>query len=125
MRPAVLALLFVVGCSSGEPANRDDGDHGAGALCAALALAASGDDVGARAAFMDGAHDELHELASTVEERDRAAAAALLESKQRVEAAIVEGTGLAAPLEDLIQRTGDAVERLDRPRPADCQGSTP
>ncbi len=56
-------------------------------VCAALRAARAGDHAGAQREFGD-AHGGLHELATAVEETDRAAAARLLEAKQRAEAAL-------------------------------------
>lgn len=56
-------------------------------VCAALQAARAGDQAGAQREFGD-AHGGLHDLATAVEDTDRAAAARLLEAKQRAEAAL-------------------------------------
>lgn len=85
-------------------------------LCDASRSAASRDFAGAKIAFSDRAHDPLHTVARALEDVDRAAAARLLEAKQRVEADFDgSGTttpGLAADLTALIAATHTGLDRL-------------
>lgn len=92
MTATVLALTLAA-CS--EASREDDGLEGRLAvasqgLCDARAHASRSDVAGATAVFNADVHAFLHELAADLQETDRAAAAGLLEAKQRVEAALVE-----------------------------------
>lgn len=104
---ALLALTLAAGACGGA------GGKGAGrydavieALCEAEAAGEAGDATAAEAAFEDRAHDGLHALAAEVQERDRAAAARLLEAKQAVESALRGG----GPAPDLGALLGDLEE---------------
>ena len=93
MRMTATALaLTLVACS--DASREDTGLEGrlAGAsqgLCDAQAHASRSDVARAAAVFNAEVHAFLHELAADLQETDRAAAADLLEAKQRVEAALV------------------------------------
>jgi hypothetical protein len=88
-------------------------------LCQAEALASEGQVGEAERVFDAETHDYLHELARMLQEVDPAAAAELLEAKQRVESALAEGEG-AAGTEDLLAELQialqDAAEAADLPR---------
>lgn len=92
-------------------------------LCAAHADAARGDQTGANREYYDHAHQPLHELAADLQRRDRAAAARLLETHQRVEDDLAghraDGT-LARDLDDLRARAGDALAATGKPADAAC-----
>ena len=108
---AVATALVLAGCGSsaapsGPSATPDTGSLGSplgsgsldpdpiGALCVAERLASQGDRRGAGAEFVDGAHTSIHALAAELQTAGRAPEAArLLESKQRVEAALRGGVG--------------------------------
>jgi hypothetical protein len=94
------------------------------ALCRVAALA--GTDPGeAGRTFRDRAHDELHVLAAAVEPVDRAAAAALLVAKERVEADLSTGAGgFAAHAAELVRATRGALRAVGLPAPG-CEGGTP
>lgn len=72
-------------------------------LCEARDEAAGGDLEAADAAFQNRSHGELHRLVERAQGRDRAAAADVLEAKERVEAGLEEGDGaeMASRFEDL------------------------
>jgi hypothetical protein len=80
-------------------------------LCTALALADDDDVSGARAAFYDRSHDGLHELAATATDVDPAAAARLLEAKQRVESLLDGGAPTRADLTSALGGLADATAR--------------
>lgn len=88
-------------------------------LCDAEALASEGRVAEAGEVFDAETHDYLHELAGMLQEVDPAAAAELLEAKQRVESALADGDD-AAGTEDLLGRLQlvlqDAAEAADLPR---------
>ena len=115
-----LALAFTA-CSTADenPQTRDEFSVAADGLCRTAAVA---DDLAAaRSVFFDTVHQPLHQLADDTTAEDRGAAAALLEAKQRVEAALdTADPSLPAAVDELIDATGDALETLDRPGP-DCE----
>jgi hypothetical protein len=113
----VLSALMVAGAGCASNAVRSQSpaeirlQEAVQGLCRAEALAREGDVPGARAAFVNRSHTYLHELAADVTDRDPAAAAALLEAKQRVEAALgdpTDGARLAELVADLLD-TVDAA----------------
>jgi nitrous oxide reductase accessory protein NosL len=72
--------------------------------------------------FQDEAHDALHELARQVTEENRAAAAALLEAKQRVEVAFVKdmnANGFRKLMSELVDASNAALEELSL-TPVEC-----
>ena len=85
-------------------------------LCEAGRLAPSRPEEAA-ALFQDQAHVDLHDLAAEVEESDRAAAAALLEAKQAVEADIEadqpDGERLEQDLDELLDAAVAGLRELD------------
>lgn len=85
-------------------------------LCEARRVAASDPDEALRL-FQDEAHVPLHDLAAEVGERDRAAAAALLEAKQTVESEVenepLEGDALEADLDDLLDATVSGLAAIE------------
>lgn len=127
MRTIVLvaaATILIAGCAGrGAPMSTADASAGqrwAVTSCSAL-TADSADE--ARDAFARG-HDDLHELARTLQERDlRPEAAVLLEAKQTVEQAVESD----APMDELVPRlreldtaTRDAATALGQtPPPCD------
>lgn len=87
------------------------------AVCDALRAAEGGDLSRARAVFYDGAHDPLHALAATTADRDRPAAAELLEAKEGVESMLdadADPRELAQALRGLAEATAAAVPTEDR-----------
>ena len=90
-------------------------------ICAAAAAAAKGDRKTAEQEY-DDVHAALHELAAAVEREDRAAAARLLEAKQRVEAT---GTrrGPRGPVRH--RRRGHPHHRRHRPSPLSLTRADP
>jgi hypothetical protein len=78
-------------------------------------LASTTDLVEAEAIFLDRSHETLHVIAAATEERDRNAAADLLEAKQRVEADLAETDlppDFAADVGALIEATRAALEAI-------------
>ena len=103
-----IGLLFGVGGFT-FMAGADHGEYGDmfHALCDARELAED-DREAASTTFDDEAHGPLHGFADDVAQEDRAAAAAVLETKQRVEA-IIEIEGDPGPaLGELIEAVEDA-----------------
>ncbi|HET9443244.1 MAG TPA: hypothetical protein VFO65_07960 [Acidimicrobiales bacterium] len=89
-------------------------------VCGAATAAAAGDLDAAARGFED-AHGDLHQLATTVEVRDRQAAARLLEAKQRVEADLEAGEeALGQGLVALAARVGEALQVAGGPDPGPC-----
>jgi hypothetical protein len=87
------AATLAAGCSAG--ADRGEGSERSSplqraseGLCRAQVLASEDDVPGAAAVFQAETHDYLHELAAILRGREPAAAGALLETKQRVEAVL-------------------------------------
>ncbi|MGH9187719.1 MAG: hypothetical protein ACRD0U_18210 [Acidimicrobiales bacterium] len=87
-------------------------------LC--LARQQAGDDFGAaKATFFDAAHEGLHELARSLEDIDRGAAADVLRAKQVVEADLVtEDRNLATDLDTLLAETSAGLDVLGLPAPS-------
>jgi hypothetical protein len=95
----------------------------AAALCTAKSQAAT-DPLAARRMFYDRAHDHLHELARQAQGADRAAAARLLEAKQRVEHDLDAGATprrLVGDLDQLLAATDTALTAISIPPPG-CTG---
>ena len=126
--PTLFAFALVVAaCGSGGGANEDPSGAPSGALGPVTAEAAAEavrglcdlrtatDHAEAEATFLDRSHETLHVIAAATEERDRNAAADLLETKQRVEADLA-GADLppdfAADVGALIEATRDALEAI-------------
>jgi hypothetical protein len=83
-------------------------------LCKAKAEADAGDLASAKRTF-DDVHAGIHELATATEEVDRAAAARLLEAKQRVEAGLT-----ATSLAELLPAVAEAVDLTGGRAPDAC-----
>lgn len=90
------------------------------ALCDAVAEVEGGDPERAEATFHDRVHEALHELADRLEATDRAASAALLVAKAKVEEDLdhdpIDAGALAADIRTLLDAMGDALR---------AEGSTP
>jgi hypothetical protein len=130
----LLAVAVVAtACASDGGANGDPSAPPSGALgpvtSEAAAEAVRGlcalepetDRIEAEATFLDRSHATLHVIAAATEVRDRAAAADLLEAKQRVEADLA-GAGLppgfAADVRALIDATGAALSAIGLDAPS-------
>jgi hypothetical protein len=121
---ALVALVALLGpaCGGGDdgrPATRATGRWGQvyDNLCLAAAAAGNGHPDRAKADF-DDIHAALHELAAAVERKDRAAAAHLLEAKQKVEA---EATAPQADdLEALSVTVADGIRITGGTAPRHC-----
>ena len=83
------------------------------ALCDAADQAANGDAARSRRAFLDGAHQPLHQLAADTAEHDRAVAADLLEAKEAVESA--DDGNLPAAYDRLLPAAAAALDVVDGP----------
>lgn len=115
----VLPVLVFAGAGCASRADRPGSPvearlrQAAQGLCDAEALARSGQLEAARAMFFDRSHGFLHELAAMATDRDPQTAAALLEAKQRLEAALerMSGEGDAEGVEigDLIAEVRAAL----------------
>lgn len=112
----LFAPLLTTGCGDGTRA-RVEGPYSRmeQGLSRAWERARAGDAEGARREFLDNAHDPLHRLAAEAAQRDRAAAAELLEAKHAVEASLEEaGPTLADDLTRLRRASTAAVAAVDR-----------
>lgn len=121
---AALLTATLVSCGTRDrdvlPAAVDEASslvikNAAAKLCATQRLAAGGDTESARTLFFDQVHDPLHTLAAEVEEKDRRAAATLLQAKQQVEAqfqAETDTTVLASHVGRLIDAMHKAMAVL-------------
>lgn len=90
-------------------------------VCTAASLARGGDREGARRAFFNESHEPLHELATAAAERDRGAAARLLEAKERVESDLTGASrSLADDLDSLAATTAAAMTASGETAPASC-----
>ena len=132
MRWIALVLLAsgLAACAS-EPVSEaapaaDPGLQRASAgLCDALRASSAGDVGRAATVFEDEAHGYLHELADRVEAQDRAAAAELLQAKQRAEAALARPWApeeVAQALEELGEELADSAATLGMQRPS-CEAA--
>lgn len=134
---ALLAVLaLVAACGSGGQDRPAGGgtlqqrlDQAGQGLCEAASLARQGRVDRAGAVFNDRSHQFLHDLAPQVQQEDPAAAAGLLEAKNRVETALRDaGRGDATPeqvadlLSALAAALGRAAEVLGARAPA-CDGA--
>jgi hypothetical protein len=111
----LVSALMVAGAGCASNAERSEPSaelrlHAAAqGLCDAETLARDGDVAGARNAFVNRSHSYLHELAAEITDRDPAAAAALLEAKQRVEATLGDTSDTAR----LAQLVAELLEAMD------------
>lgn len=117
---ALVAVVSLAAACGGD--GYDTGDSAAAsspframgdALCDAAEQAADGDAEGSRRAFLDGAHQPLHELAADTAEHDRTAAADLLEAKEAVESA--DDSDLAAAYDRMLPAAVTALDVVDGP----------
>jgi hypothetical protein len=101
--PLFAALLLALPSCDRAPAQASDPlDQAFLGLCEAGTLSAQGRLEEAGDVFQDRSHEFLHELAADVQGPDPAAAAALLEAKQRVEAALADPGTDPDALSDLL-----------------------
>ncbi|MGH2711944.1 MAG: hypothetical protein ACRDH9_12160 [Actinomycetota bacterium] len=95
-------------------------------LCDAAALSEEGDAWGAANEFGSNTHAYLHELAASLSSIDRAAAARLLEAKERLESVIntpdeADPVELTRLLSDMREELGNAAVAAGLDEPS-CQG---
>lgn len=126
---AIVVVAAALSAMAGEGEKRPEPTSGPSfaaardGLCQAGKAANRGDVAGARAAFFDRSHQPLHELAAVAQERDRAAAARLLEGKERVESGLEKAAPtLADDLDTLAVVTGRAMAVAGGRDPGPCQG---
>jgi hypothetical protein len=96
-------------------------------LCDAQVLASEGRVRDAASVFQAETHDYLHALAGKLQSDDPAAAAGLLEAKQRVEQALARGAdppGTQVLLSELQRALGDAAAAAGLPEPLCREGAT-
>lgn len=125
--------LLVAACGSEGEGNDDPSPLPSGALGPVTPEAAdeavrglcdlrtATDRAEAEATFLDRSHETLHVIAAATEERDRNAAADLLEAKQRVEADLAGAdlpSDFAADVGALIEATRAALEAIEPDAPA-------
>lgn len=122
---AVAAVISALAGSEGQSSSSPPGPSFASArdgVCQAADAASHGNPAGARTAFFDRAHQPLHELAAAAQESDRAAAARLLEAKERVETGLEKSSPtLGADLDVLAVTTGQAMAAAGSRDPGPCQ----
>lgn len=142
VRPSVaivLGLLLALplqGCGGGGATPPTAGDPPGGppsaaeaylALCDMSAQVEAGELDRAEATFQNEIHEALHELADRLETTDRAASAALLVAKARVEEDLAreptDGAALARDVEALLGAMRDALEAAGDLPPA-CSAET-
>jgi hypothetical protein len=135
---ACAAVVSLVACSPAEPARTTEPIGQAEdlrlqiafqGLCDAATLAQAGEVQPAADMFQDRSHEYLHELADRLSMTDRAAAARLLESKERVEAAIADPSTASPPqvsalITALEAELASAAQTLGMSRPV-CGGPAP
>ena len=90
-------------------------------LCECLREARDGQPAASQRVFFDAVHEPLHRLAAESAERDRAAAARLLEAKQAVERDFAQGSpNLEGDLAVLSAATRAAIAAAGGPAPRPC-----
>ncbi len=114
-----LAVLACAGCGRAEDPSAPAAFGGRfgqiyRGVCDAERELVAGDAVGARRSF-DDVHLGLHDLAAAAENRDRGAAARLLEAKQAVEASFTDDH-----LAQLAPTVGAAIVATGGNAPAEC-----
>lgn len=133
--PSLVLALTLCACASGAEPATDAAEEASSlpvsiahqGVCDARTMAQAGNVEGAALTFESRAHAELHALADRLSATDRAAAAGLLQAKQRVEAALVDPAS-ASPeavvtvLAALEGEIATAAEALGLERPV-CAGA--
>ncbi|MGH2764498.1 MAG: hypothetical protein ACRDKA_01080 [Actinomycetota bacterium] len=134
-RTIAFAVLILMGAScSGDQAGAGGGEEArlqlaSQGLCDAQVLASEADVRRAADVFDRETHAYLHELAAELQEIDRAAAADLLEAKQRLESALADPAGadpqgVVVLITDLQRALGDAAEAAALPAPLCRDGAS-
>ena len=110
----VLLVVGVLAALTRDSEGGADSDPTLSAVCRVAELAGAGDAAGARRALLNEAHGPLHTLAQeAADDGDRAAAAGLLEAKERIESAPEGATATNA--DALVAATVAAAEAAGRP----------
>ena len=126
VRPALVAVaaaaVLLEGCAGGDPAPtstpRPTGHSLEGladGVCGVALQARAGQRAAAREQFVGRVHEDLHQLADELSEIDRAAAARVLEAKQRVEDDLdrpADPPDLGGDADELVAATGEGLRRL-------------
>jgi len=119
---AIMAFSGADDRPTGEGGTRSAFGSARTALCQSADAARQGDARRARVVFFDRVHDPLHELAAAAQERDRGAAARLLEAKERVETGLEDAAPtLAEDLDTLALATGRAMAAAGTTDPGPCR----
>lgn len=120
----VVVLLFGVTAFVIRTASTEEGGRYATAyagLCQSHESAVAGEIDDAARLFHDTAHEPLHELSAEAEQRDRSAAARLLEAKAKVEAAFErDDKGVARQLAALLRVASEAITVAGEETPDPC-----
>ena len=121
---AAMMLGVLAACGNGTGSSASEAGDGFAGICAALTAARAGDIAGARSAFD---HGPLHDLAGAASDVDRAAAARLLESKQRVESLMEEADPspreVVVELQNLADAAAGAQVAAGDEEVVDCSGA--
>ena len=126
VRPALVAVAATVvlleGCGGGDPGPastpRPTGHTLEGlaeGVCGVAREARAGERAAARQHFVGRVHEDLHQLADELTDIDRAAAARVLEAKQRVEDDLdrpADPPDLGRDADELVAATGEGLRRL-------------
>jgi hypothetical protein len=126
---ATLLALTLAACSDQAGGSEAGLQRASQGLCDAQVLASDSNVPRAATVFDRETHGFLHELAADLQETDRAAAAALLEAKQRVER-ILEDPARADPqdvvvlITELQRALRDGAEAAGLPTPLCEEGAS-
>jgi hypothetical protein len=126
---ATLLALTLAACSDQAGGSEADLQRASQGLCDAQVLAFESNVPRAASVFDREAHGFLHELAADLEEVDRAAAAGLLEAKQRLEAILADPVRadpqeVAVLITELQRALRDGAEAAGLPTPLCGEGAS-
>lgn len=126
---ATLLALTLAACSDQAGGSEADLHRASQGLCDAQVLAVESNVPRAASVFDREAHAFLHELAADLEEVDRAAAAGLLEAKQRLEAILADPVradpqDVVVLITELQRALRDGAEAAGLPTPLCGEGAS-
>jgi hypothetical protein len=126
---ATLLALTLAACSDQAGGSEADLHRASQGLCDAQVLAFESNVPRAASVFDREAHAFLHELAADLEEVDRAAAAGLLEAKQRLEAILADPVradpqDVVVLITELQRALRDGAEAAGLPTPLCGEGAS-
>jgi hypothetical protein len=126
---ATLLALTLAACSDQAGGSEVGLQRASQGLCDAQVLAVESNVPRAATVFDREAHGFLHELAADLEEVDRAAAAGLLEAKQRLEAILADPVRadpqeVAVLITELQRALRDGAEAAGLPTPLCGEGAS-